>query len=57
MFLKITLVIFSLPDDPNVANHMKPLSAPYRSAWNPDRPIEIRLSNGRSIFPPGFVNS
>ena len=36
---------------------MKPLSAAYQSAWNPERPIELRLSNGRSILPPGFVNS
>ena len=38
-------------------NHMKPLSAAYQSAWNPERPIELRLGNGRSILPPGFVNS
>ena len=50
--------IFSLPaEETHGNNHMKPLSAAYRSAWNPERPIELRLSNGRSILPPGFVNS
>ena len=65
--LQLFVYNFSLPpnsaayvppaEETNGNNHMKPLSAAYQSAWNPERPIELRLNNGRSILPPGFVNS
>ena len=39
-----------------IENHLKPLSAAYKSVTQNNGP-DLHLSNGQSILPPGFINT